>query len=122
MLLDNLQDGEQVVLVMKPKELLICNRDLNLIHNSENIPLKFSIDSVISWGISSYYFTIIVDVKRDIHKIYFETKLGRAIDFIISGYSNILASRTIKEDAETLNKGIHVKDFNTSISKDEMEK
>ena len=101
---------------------MICNKDMNLIHNSENSPLKFSIDQVISWGVSSYYFTLIVDVKRDIHKIYLESKLGRAIDFIMSGYSSILAQKPIIEEAGTLNKGIHVKDFNTSISKQEMEK
>jgi len=77
--------------VIKPREIMICNKDMNLIHNSENSPLKFSIDQVISWGVSSYYFTLIVDVKRDIHKIYLESKLGRAIDFIMSGYSSILA-------------------------------
>lgn len=35
---------------------------------------RFPLNSILSWGVSSYYFTVVVDINTVYNKVYFETK------------------------------------------------
>lgn len=100
-----MKENQTVLVVFNQKEMMFCDEvtfDILKYDQDEdnvNLECRFDINNIMSWGVSNYYFTVIIDVNSVYNKLYFETKQGRAIDFVISAYSNQLVGSQIMDEA-----------------------
>lgn len=113
LMMNQIDNEQKVLVVMNQSEMMICNPvTMEVLHWTEesteedDLPqdreIRVPLNSILSWGVSSFYFTVTVDHNTVFNKFYFQTKQGRAIDFVLSAYSHQLVGNDIPVDAPVL--------------------
>lgn len=99
-------DNVTIILAIKPSAVLLCDAT-----TKEPFPKKeekqihsYTFKEILTWGVSTEYFVLVIGTasgdKQE--KIYLETSQGKAIDFLMSAYTNLSLGKSISHLATSL--------------------
>lgn len=91
-----------IILAVRPQGIILCDANtrepiLKKGDKEDKKPHEYTFAEVLTWGVSTEYFVIVVGNQDNQNKIYLETSQGRAIDFLMQAYTNISLGKSIQQ-------------------------